>query len=57
MLSLALQEAKKLGIPRVLITCDDDNIASARTIEANGGTFERMAYLDGEILRRYWIEL
>ncbi|MBQ4579333.1 MAG: GNAT family N-acetyltransferase [Clostridia bacterium] len=57
MLSLALQEARKLSIPRVLITCDEDNIASARTIEANGGTFERLANLDGEILRRYWIEL
>ena len=55
MLAYTLREARKRGIDRVLITCDDDNIASARTIEANGGVFERFAYLEGEILRRYWI--
>lgn len=33
MLSLTLERAKVLGIKRVLITCDDDNIASARVIE------------------------
>lgn len=57
MLALALKEAKKLGIERVLITCDDDNVGSARTIEANGGVFERLTHLENEILRRYWIEL
>lgn len=57
MLSLVLQNAKAHGLQRVLITCDDDNLASARTIEANGGVFERTANLDGKILRRYWIEL
>lgn len=39
------------GIPRLLVTCDLDNVASARTIEANGGTFE--GELRGK--RRYWI--
>ena len=57
MLRLALAEAKKRDIPRVLITCDDDNIGSARTIEANGGTLECIANWNGEIIRRYWIEL
>ena len=57
MLALALPEARKRGIDRVLITCDDDNIGSARTIEANGGVFERTARLEDEILRRYWIDL
>ncbi|SDP33645.1 Acetyltransferase (GNAT) domain-containing protein [Pedococcus dokdonensis] len=39
------------GIPRLLVTCDLDNEASARTIEANGGE------LEGELRgkRRYWI--
>jgi predicted acetyltransferase len=39
------------GIPRLLVTCDLDNVASARTIEANGGE------LEGELRgkRRYWI--
>lgn len=57
MLALALPEAKRRGIDRVLITCDDDNVGSARTIEANGGVFERTTTLDGEVLRRYWINL
>ena len=57
MLALVLKEARKRGIDRVLITCDDDNVGSARTIEANGGMFERLAHIDGEVLRRYWIEL
>jgi predicted acetyltransferase len=39
------------GIPRLLVTCDLDNVASARTIEANGGEFE--GELRGK--RRYWI--
>ena len=29
--------ARKLGLPRVLVTCDAGNAASRRTIEANGG--------------------
>jgi predicted acetyltransferase len=39
------------GIPSLLVTCDLDNVASARTIEANGGEFE--GELRGK--RRYWI--
>ena len=57
MLRMVLKEAKARGLQRVLITCDEDNVASARTIEANGGMFERKASLDGGVLRRYWIEL
>lgn len=57
MLHLVLDEARRCGINRVLITCDDDNAGSARTIEANGGVLESLAALDGEVLRRYWIEL
>jgi predicted acetyltransferase len=34
---LLLPVAHRLGLPRVLITCDDDNAASRRVIEANGG--------------------
>lgn len=57
MLRLALLEAKKLWIERVLITCYDDNIASAKVIENNGGVFERYAEKEGKKLRRYWIIL
>lgn len=38
MLSQGVRYAKEqLGIHALLLTCDDDNIASIRTIEANGG--------------------
>lgn len=57
MLAHVLPKARKLGLNRVLVTCDDDNEGSARTIEANGGVFERTARLEDELLRRYWIDL
>jgi predicted acetyltransferase len=45
------------GIERVLVTCNDDNVASARTIESNGGVLESIVPLEDEDghLRRYWI--
>src|SRR5579859_7510166 len=39
-LRLGLQKARELGIPRALLTCDEDNIGSQRVIEYNGGRFE-----------------
>lgn len=36
-LMLLLPVAWKLGLPRVLVTCDERNTASRRVIEANGG--------------------
>lgn len=55
MLRLALQECKKLGIDKVLITCDRENFASAKTILANGGILESEVPEDGSITQRYWI--
>lgn len=59
MVSLVLEKAKVLGIKRVLITCDDDNIASARVIEKNGGKLADKIKREGskELIRRYWIDL
>ena len=38
--------------------CDETNRASARTIEKNGGVLENtLAGPDGNVVRRYWIEL
>lgn len=36
MLRLALEKAKELGIETVLLTCNDDNISSAKVMEKNG---------------------
>ena len=57
MLKLALAEAKKIGLKRVLITCNKDNIGSQRTIIRNGGQLESEILYDGIPVQRYWIEL
>ena len=59
MLALGLGEAKRLGIDRVLVTCDEDNVASRRTILKNGGVFHsNVAAVNGEqTISRYWIDL
>lgn len=57
MLKLALDECRELGILKVLITCDKDNIGSAKTILKNGGVLENETENNGEIVQRYWIDL
>ena len=55
---LALAECRKMGISRVLMTCDRDNIASAKTILKNGGVLENEFVNDeGVVEQRYWIDL
>ena len=45
-----------LGIDRVLVTCDDDNIGSATIIERAGGVLENIVDNEsGTRTRRYWI--
>ena len=57
MIALALKECKKLGIKRVLMTCDKNNIGSAKSIINNGGVLENEVEEDGHIELRYWIQL
>ncbi|MEU3349773.1 GNAT family N-acetyltransferase [Streptomyces sp. NPDC006700] len=56
-LGAVLPEARALGLDRVLVTCDDDNIGSARGIERNGGVLEDVRTTDAGGKRRYWITL
>ena len=56
MIGLALEECDKLGIKDVLMCCDKDNIASAKTIIKNGGILENEVDDDGVIVQRYWIK-
>lgn len=51
--ALALEECRRRGIDRVLVTCDDTNLASAKVIERSGGVLEDIR----GIKRRYWIDL
>jgi predicted acetyltransferase len=57
MLGLALQEAQKLGLDRVLLTCDPANTTSRRIIERHGGRLEDEIEAAGETVRRYWIDI
>jgi predicted acetyltransferase len=58
LLDLGLEQARKRGLSRVLLTCDMDNTGSARVIEHNGGRRTADSVGDiGQIVRRYWIEL
>lgn len=58
-LELTLEKARDLGLTEVLLTCDTDNIASARIIEKNGGRLSEKAvsHKSGKLISRYWIEL
>lgn len=57
-IELALVECKKLGINRVLIVCDKNNIGSRKAIINNGGVLENEVVREnGSIDQRYWIEI
>ena len=56
MVGLALLEAKKFGLNKVLMCCDKRNIASAKTIMNNGGVLENEVEVNGIIKQRYWID-
>lgn len=62
MLRMMLIKCREYGKKRVLITCDKENIASAKTMIANGAILENEVE-DGYriswsgVIQRYWIEL
>ncbi|MDE7263514.1 MAG: GNAT family N-acetyltransferase [Anaeroplasmataceae bacterium] len=60
MLKNALQICKKIGLNKILITCLETNIASAKTIEACGGRYEKTVFDNinyQKNLKRYWLEV
>ena len=57
MLKLALEKCKELKIKKVLITCDEDNIASEKVILSANAKFEDIRNIDGENKKRFWIDL
>jgi predicted acetyltransferase len=52
-----LPAARELGLSEILITCNDSNLASARTIENCGGVLEDIRDTELGRTRRYWITL
>lgn len=57
MLCLNLENCRRRGLEKVMVTCSPDNIASKKAIIANGGEFEKEVTVDDEIINRYWITL
>lgn len=52
----AISEAKKLNISPILVTCDENNIASVKVIEKCGGELENTLPIEnGAAKKRYWI--
>lgn len=56
-LELALKEAKKLKLKKVMVTCDDTNIGSQKIIEKNKGKLRQKKQHEGRLVRFYWIDL
>lgn len=55
-LAQVLVTAREMGLERVLVTCADTNVPSARTIEGAGGVLQDLAVTELGPTRRYWID-
>jgi len=56
-LRLALEKLSAMGIFKILVTCDSDNVVSQKVILYNGGVLENQTYdEDGIAINRYWID-
>jgi len=56
-LRLALEITRNMGIEKVLVTCDKDNVASAKTIIKNNGILDSEDIFEGKEIQRYWIPI
>jgi predicted acetyltransferase len=54
-----MEQARALGLAQVLLTCDTDNLGSARVIEKNDGVLASSGFsaCSGTHVSRYWIAL
>lgn len=58
-LYLGMQEAQKLGLDRVMLDCDVNNLSSDRTLKALGGVLERTEVdpEDNILTNVYWFDV
>lgn len=56
-LSLVLDAAKDMRIPKVMISCDKDNAASIKTAVSCGGVLTSENIYEGKEQQIYWINL
>ena len=57
MLRQNLQNCMARNMDKILVTCDRSNLASEKTILANGGVFEKEIDVNGEMIKSYWFFL
>lgn len=58
MLALALDKYREIGVDRVLLSCDKNNIGSIKTVLKNNGIFDmEFTEENGNIVQQYWITL
>ncbi len=59
MLRQCLEKARDRGLHWVMISCNDHNPGSEKTILANGGVFQRETFVpeENETVKVFWIEL
>lgn len=59
LLKYALVKVKEMSLEKVLLTCDEDNVASRKIIEKCGGILENVVPAEGENVAkcRFWISL
>ncbi|WP_455718560.1 GNAT family N-acetyltransferase, partial [Anaerosporobacter sp.] len=56
-LLLVLEIAREMKLPKVMISCDKDNIASSRTIISCGGILTCENYFEDKEQQIFWINL
>ena len=57
MVRFSLEKYRARGILRVMISANETNLASRKTIERSGGVLENIIEIDGNKICRYWIDL
>ena len=59
MLNLAIEKCEELGLEEVMVTCKENNIGSAKTIENNCGILKEIVYIPEENsnFKKYWINV
>ncbi len=57
LLKLGLKKCEKLGMNKILITCEENNVPSQKVIINNNGIFESKVNFNNTNILKYWIEL
>ena len=57
-LKLGIEEAKKIGLKKIVVTCYEENIASKKIIENNGGILvDKCVLTDEKVFLKYEIKV